>query len=181
MLYKTAEERYQKLRAQFKRLMVHFDRDGLDNFIQTAHSLKDWIQQDSTLNQHQQDELRRFTIPNGIDWQFCAQIANFQKHARLSSPRHKSLGVPTLMVKDIRIIPGSEPGVFFPSQPQRTFGTGDAIVIDYEADGKQHSESAFGFVCRTFQFFYYIFELAPITSLPERIKDQKNWVELMSD
>jgi hypothetical protein len=44
MLHKTAEQRYQKLRRQFRRLMNHFDLEALDDFIQTAHSLRDWIQ-----------------------------------------------------------------------------------------------------------------------------------------
>jgi hypothetical protein len=69
MLHKTSQERYEKLHAQFLCLMKHFDREGLDDFIQTANSLREWILQDASLSQHQKDEIERFAVPNGIDWQ----------------------------------------------------------------------------------------------------------------
>jgi hypothetical protein len=160
--------------------MKHFDKDGLDDFIQTANSLTDWIRRDPTLNQHQKAEIERFTVYNGIDWQICNQIANFQKHGGSTSPRHKSAKSPALAVKDAHVKKDGNVGIVFPEMKMRTFGAGDEIMIEYECDGKRASESALAVVFRTFQFFYYIFELAPIASLPERLKARKKWVEILT-
>jgi hypothetical protein len=180
MLHSTAQERYQKLHTQFNRLMRHFDKEGLDDFIQTANSLTDWIRRDSTLTQDQKAEIERFTIHNGIDWQICNQIANYQKHGGPAAHRRKSATTPSLIVKGAQVKQGGSAGVVFPNIAMKTFGAGDEIMIEYECDGKPGSECAFGFVYRTFQFFHYIFELAPITSLPDRLKARKNWTEILA-
>ena len=173
MLHKNTQERYAKLCADFRRLMHHFDRDGLDDFIQTANSLVTWIELDDTLSQHQKDELARFKIPNGIDWQICNQIANWQKHPK----RERNLRA-ALEVKSVQINQGGEIGFRFPSFP-RVFAAGDNIMIDYECDGKVRSEPAHSFVVRTFRHFYYIFELAPLP-IDERMVAGKSLLELMT-
>ena len=180
MLYKTSEERYQKLHAQFLRLMRHFDKEGLDDFIQTANSLREWISQDGSLSQHQKDEIERFAAPNGVDWQICNQIANSQKHGGRASYRGKAKNAPSLVVKDAHIKKGGSVGFFFPEMKTRTFGAGDDIMIEYECDGKRATESALSVVFRTFQFFYYIFELAPIAVLSDRLKARKTWLDILT-
>jgi hypothetical protein len=173
MLHKNTQERYAKLCADFRRLMHHFDRDGLDDFIQTANSLVTWIKLDDTLSQHQKDELARFTIPNGIDWQVCNQIANRQKHPKPDRNLRAALEV-----KSVQINQASETGFRFPSFP-RAFAAGDKIMIDYECGGKIVSEPALAFVVRTFRQFYYIFELAPLP-IGQRMNASKSVVELMT-
>jgi hypothetical protein len=175
MLHKTSQERYQKLEAQFHRLMNHFDREGLDDYIQTANSLRDWIPRDPSLNQHQKDEIKRFAVDNSIDWQICHQIANYQKHGGPDS-RHKS----TFVVRNTQVKPGGSPGVVFPNLETQTFGAGDEILIEYEFDGNRGSVDALAFVFRTFQYFYYIFELAHIIPLVERFKARKTWREILT-
>jgi hypothetical protein len=96
MLHETSEERYEKLHGQFIRFMKHFDKDGLDDFIQTANSLTDWIRRDRSLNQHQRDEIERFAVSNGIDWQICNQIVNSQKHGGPAIPHGNSSKAPAL-------------------------------------------------------------------------------------
>src|ERR1700683_3876547 len=89
MLHRTAQERYNKLRTVFTRLKEHFNRDDLDDFIQTANSLREWIRQDSSLTSEQKAHLESFVVPESMDWQICNQIANKQKHAGHSSRRAK--------------------------------------------------------------------------------------------
>jgi hypothetical protein len=181
MLHKTSQERYEKLHAQFISLMRHFDIDGLDDYIQTANSLTDWIRRDQNLSQDQRDEIDRFTMPNGIDWQICNQIANYQKHGGPASPRRKSGNSPSsFVVKNALVKEGGSAGVVFPFLKMRTFGAGDEIRIEYECDGRNETEDAFSFVYRSFKFFHYIFELAPITSIPDRLKAQNNWAEILA-
>jgi hypothetical protein len=180
MLHKTSQERYEKLHVQFLRLMRHFDKEGLDDFIQTANSLREWILQDATLSQHPKDEITRFAVSNGIDWQICHQIANSQKHGGRASDRGKAKNAPSLVVKDAHVAKGGSAGFVFPQMKMRTFGSGDAIMIEYECDGKRATESALAVAFRTFQFFYYIFELAPIASLPDRLKARKTWLEILT-
>jgi hypothetical protein len=83
-------------------------------------------------------------------------------------------------VKEPQIKPNGSAGVVFPSMLNRPLGAGDEIMIEYESDEQHGSESAFAFVIRTFQHFYYIFELAPIQSLPDRLKARKNWTEILT-
>jgi hypothetical protein len=71
MLHTTALERYAKLKRVFARLMNRFTVDDLDDFIQTANSLREWIEQDASLLPEQKDHLKSFTVPQSIDWQIC--------------------------------------------------------------------------------------------------------------
>jgi hypothetical protein len=135
MLHTTSQERYEKLHSQFLRLMRHFDKEGLDDFIQTANSLRDWIRRDQSLSQHQKDEIERFTVPNGIDWQICNQIADSQKHGGPTTPRGKSPKSRALVVKNAHVKKGGSAGFVFPEMKTRTFGAGDDIKIEYERDG----------------------------------------------
>src|SRR5260370_3361873 len=180
MLHTTSQERYEKLHTQFLRLMKHFDKEGLDDFIQTANSLRDWIRRDRSLNQHQRDEIERFAVSNGIDWQICNQIANSQKHGGRATPRGRSPKAPAFLVQNADVKKGGSVGFVFPETKTRTFGAGDDIMIAYECEGDLASESALAVVFRTFQFFYYIFELAPIASLPDRLKARKRWLEILT-
>jgi hypothetical protein len=131
--------------------------DGLDNFVQTANSLCDWIKRDRTLTQEQKAALERFVVPQSLDWQICNQIANSQKHGssdpRSVTRRDKKL-VPKVRVSQVR--PGGAGFAVAPSM--RVFGAGDEVMLEF--DGNR--ESALGFVIRTYQHFHYIFEMAPI-------------------
>jgi hypothetical protein len=180
MLHETSKERYEKLHGQFILLMKHFDKDGLDDFIQTANSLTDWSRRDRSLNQHQRDEIERFAVSNGIDWQICNQTVNSQKHGGPATPRGNSSKAPDLLVKNAHVKKGSSVGFVFPEMKTRTFGAGDDIMIEYECDGNLASDFALGVVFRTFQLFYYIFELAAIASLPDRLKARKRWIEILT-
>jgi hypothetical protein len=82
MLHRSAQERYEKLKRVFNRLMDRFNRDDLDDFIQTANSLPEWIRSDGTLSREQKDALERFVVPQSLDWQICHQVANVQKHVK---------------------------------------------------------------------------------------------------
>src|ERR1035438_1855968 len=89
MLHRTSQERYEKLKRVFARLMERFNRDDLDDFIQTANSLREWIMQDDTLSSEQRAHLERFEIPKSLDWQICHQIANAQKHVKANARSKK--------------------------------------------------------------------------------------------
>ncbi len=88
MLHKTPLERYEKLKKVLGRLLRQFNRDDLDDFVQTANSLREWIQKDETLLPEQKAALERFVVDKSVDWQICNQLANHQKH-RGASPRSK--------------------------------------------------------------------------------------------
>jgi hypothetical protein len=157
MLHRTAQERYKKLKKVFTRLMARFNRDDLDDFVQTANSLREWIRRDDTLTQEQKAALERFVVDQSLDWQICNQIANHQKH-RSSRPRSKARRPPASIptVNAVQVKSGGTGFVVPPSM--RVFGAGDEIVIEY--DGNR--ESALAFVVRTFRHFHYIFEMAPV-------------------
>jgi hypothetical protein len=107
MLHRTAQERYVKLKNVFARLKNNFNRDDLDDFIQTANSLREWIKRDLTLTSEQKTALERFVVPESIDWQICNQIANQQKHVD-ARPRRKARGAKasSLPAVAVRIRPG---------------------------------------------------------------------------
>ncbi|HEY1219445.1 MAG: hypothetical protein ABSE35_00190 [Bryobacteraceae bacterium] len=129
MLHRTAQERYEKLKKEFTRLMDHFNRDDLDNFIQTAHSLPEWIRRDGTLSHDQKDALERFVKAPDLDWQICHQVANAQKHVK-AKPRFKGLPAEVPVVKSVQVGPG---GTGFAVPPStRVVGAGDEIVIEYD-------------------------------------------------
>jgi hypothetical protein len=157
MLHATAWERYQKLKHVFTRLKNHFNRDDLDDFIQTANSLRDWILYDTTLSAEQKAHLDRFVVPESLDWQICHQIANGQKHGGHANPRTKKsrpLSGPT--VTAVRAQPGGTGFMVPPSM--RIIGSGEEITI--ECDGNR--QPALAFVIRVFRHFHYIFEVAPL-------------------
>jgi hypothetical protein len=172
MLHRTAQERYEKLKKVFVRLMERFNRDDLDDFVQTANSLREWTRHDGALTEEQKAALERFVVDESIDWQICNQIANHQKHAS-SKPRSKArrAAVPIPIVKAVQVKPGGTGFAVPPSM--RVFGAGDEIVIEY--DGNR--ASALGFVVRTFRHFHYIFEMAPI---PPSERVITKWTDLLS-
>jgi hypothetical protein len=155
VLHRTAQERYEKLKKEFTRLMDHFNRDDLDNFIQTANSLPEWIRRDGTLSPEQKDALERFVVAQGLDWQICHQVANAQKHVK-AKPRSKGLSAESPVVKSVQVEPGGTGFAVPPSM--RVVGAGDEIVIEYD----KNREPALAFVIRTFNHFRYIFEIAAI-------------------
>lgn len=157
MLHRTAQERYEKLKNVFARLMANFNRDDLDDYILTANSLREWIRQDNTLTSEQRDHLERFVVPESMDWQICNQVANAQKHVK-AQPRSKKRQSesPVANVKVVAIKTGGTG--FFVREVGRVFGAGEEIVLDY--DGRR--EDALAFVVRSFRHFHYIFELAPV-------------------
>jgi hypothetical protein len=164
MLHRTAQERYEKLRNVFTRLKKNFNRDDLDDFIQTANSLREWIRRDVTLTSEQKAALERFVVPESLDWQICNQIANQQKHVdarpRTKARQARAGSIPS--VKAVRVKPGGTGFIVPPSM--RVVGAGEEITIEYDGN----SESALAFVVRTFRHFRYIFEVAPIP-LGERV------------
>jgi hypothetical protein len=155
MLHQTAQERYEKLKKVYLRLMQRFNRDDLDDFILTANSLPEWIRRDSTLSLDQKEALEKFVVPESLDWQICHQIANAQKHAG-AKPRPKGRSASSAVVRSVDCQPGGT-GVAVPPS-MRVVAAGDEIVIEYN----NHREPALGFVVRTFHHFRYIFEIAPI-------------------
>jgi hypothetical protein len=158
MLHKTAEERYEKLKKVFARLMRQFNRDDLDDFVLTANSLREWIRQDGTLTSDQKAALERFVVDESLDWQICNQLANHQKHlgARPRSRKHRLTVAPIPRVTAVEVKPGAK-GLSVPPSMQ-IVGAGEEISI--ECEGRR--ESALAFVIRTFRHFHYIFEVAPI-------------------
>jgi hypothetical protein len=151
MLHRTARERYEKLKRVYTRLMDRFNRDDLDDFIQTANSLPVWIRCDGTLSQQQKDALERFVVPQSLDWQICHQVANVQKHVK-ANRRSKA----PVVVKSVHWKQGGTGFAVPPSM--RVVGAGDEIVIEYD----ENRTSALAFVVRTFRHFRYIFEIVPI-------------------
>jgi hypothetical protein len=141
----------------------------------------------------QKEHLERFVVDESLDWQICNQLANAQKHVRISRPRSKKQGrskqpsrarnVQVPKVTDVRATPGGaglavqwKSGVTVQANFSggatvrsnlRVYGAGEQIVI--ECDGK--SESALAFVIRSFQHFRYIFEVAPIPVNQRTIPD----------
>lgn len=165
MLHKTSQERYEKLKRVFARLMDRFTVDDLDDFIQTTNSLREWIEQDASLLPEQRDHLKRFAIPQGVDWQICHQIANVQKHVKANRRFRKGqLSAPVPVVTVLEVKPGAGVGFVVPPS-RRVIGAGDEIVIGL--DGNR--ESALGFVIRTFRHFHFIFEMAPVPVDQRRI------------
>jgi len=166
VLYRTANERYEKLKRVFRRLMRNFNRDDLDDFIQTANSLRPWIERDRNLSREQRDHLARFVVSESLDWQICNQIANTEKHGD-SKPRTTKArsGKP---IPKIRVSASNSfvPGTLVPPT-MKIVGAGEEIQIEW--DGGR--ESAFGFVVRTFLHFHFIFELALIPVERRRIPD----------
>jgi hypothetical protein len=158
LLHRTAQERYEKLRKVFTRLKRNFNRDDLDDFIQTANSLPEWIRRDVTLTAEQKAALERFVAPQSLDWQICNQIANQQKHVdakrRTRARRAQAVSIPT--VKAVQVKPGGTGFMVPPSM--RVVGAGEEITIEWDSN----RASALAFVVRTFRHFHYIFEVAPI-------------------
>jgi hypothetical protein len=163
MLHTTAQDRYEKLERVFGRLMRNFNRDDLDEFILTANSLREWIQRDPALTREQRKAAEAFSVPQGLDWQVCHQIANHQKHAgpRSGNPKPTKPNVP--VVTAIHVAPGGKGFVLAPSM--QVIGAGEDITI--ECGGT--TESALAFAIRTFRHFHCIFEVIPLP-LAERAK-----------
>lgn len=158
MLHATAQERYHKLRKVFARLKANFNRDDLDDFIQTANSLREWIRSDTTLNPEQKAHLERFVVPESVDWQICNQIANQQKHVGHAKPRTKKKNRPPpgIVVKAVQVRPDG--AGFIVTASKRIVGAGEEITIEFG----EHRESALAFAVRVFRHFHFIFEVAPI-------------------
>jgi hypothetical protein len=157
MLHRTAQERYEKLKKVFARLMANFNRDDLDDYVLTANSLREWIRQDKTLMPEQRDHLEKFVVPESLDWQICNQVANAQKHVKAQPRSKKRKGAPPITTVTVWEVKTGGVGFFVP-EVGRVFGAGDEILLD--CDGKR--EDALAFVVRSFRHFHYIFELAPV-------------------
>jgi hypothetical protein len=157
MLHKTAQERYEKLKNVFARLKKNLNRDDLDDFIQTANSLREWIRRDTTMTLDQRAALERFVVPESLDWQICNQIANQQKHVA-ARPRTKARHSQAGSVPSVKAVDVQSGGTGFVVPPSmRVVGAGEEITIVHDGG----SESALAFVVRTFRHFHYIFEVAP--------------------
>jgi hypothetical protein len=157
MLHTSAQQRYEKLKKVFRRLMADFDRDNLDDFVAVANSLPSWICSDPAMSQEQKDALERFMVPNSVDWRICNDLANRQKHVRPKRNGKASF------VKTVQIRAG---GRGFRVPPSiHVFGAGEEIIVLCDHD----AESALAFSVRTFRHFHYIFEVAPIPVEQRRI------------
>lgn len=175
MLHTSAQQRYTKLRRVLVRLLNHFNCDDLDDFIQTANSLREWIILDPSLTPEQRNRLERFTVPESVDWQICHQIANVQKHVkptRYARKLTKQGQVPRITVVSVRR--GAGRGFIEPPS-QRVFASGDQILLG--VNGKQ--EDALGFVVRTFRHFHYIFELSHLPA-DQRIQNIPSFNQLVN-
>ena len=163
MLHTTAQARYDKLKRVFGRLMQNFNRDDLDEFIQTANSLREWIQRDPALTREQRKVAEAFTVDKSLDWQVCHQIANHQKHAgpKSGNPKPTKPNVP--VVTAVHVKPGGKGFVLPPSL--QVIGAGEDITVECEGN----TESALALAIRTFRHFHYIFEVTPLP-LAERAK-----------
>lgn len=160
MLHKTSRERYEKLKKLFRRLMLNFNVDDLEDFILTVNSMPVWMENDPSLIQEQRDALARFTVDGSLDWQVCNQIANRQKHVR---PQRQ--GGPALRVNSVQVRHGGSGILRQSAQSAQVIGAGDEICVDYA--GAQ--ESALATVIRTFKHFHYMFEMAPIPPAQRQI------------
>ena len=172
MLHQTSEERYKKLKRVFERLKEDFNRDDLDDFIQTANSLREWIRSDKALTQDQRAALERFVVPESIDWQICNQIANQQKHVGRSKPRTRRRSVDADVIPEVVAVVSTSGGRgFFNRETAKIIGSGEEITIHCG----EARESGLAFAIRVFEHFHYIFEVAPIPL------QQRPLLELMSD
>jgi hypothetical protein len=149
LLHKTSHERYEKLKREFHALMEHFSADGLDNFIATANSLRDWIRADAGLSREQKEHLEHFVSIPSLDWLICNEIANRQKHPK---PDRSGKAV----IKDVKSTSGGAGFAMLPHM--RIFGAGENISVELEG----RTESAVAVVIRIFCHFHYIFEVAPL-------------------
>lgn len=147
MLHTTAQERYEKLKKLFRRLMAELNRDDLDDFIAVANSLPEYINNDPRMSREQKDAVKAFTVRNGVDWQICHETANRQKHFRVK----RAATVVKAHVKS------GGTGFVLP-QTMEVLGAGEEIIFECNWG----NESAAAFVIRTFQTFHYIFEMASI-------------------
>lgn len=154
MLHTTARERYEKLKHLFRRLMRDFNRDDLDDFIQTANSLREWIERDPALTAEQRVAIEALAVPEGVDWQICHQIANYQKHGGARPRGRQRTKVPS--VTAIRVAPGGTGFALPPSM--QVVGAGEEITIEFDGN----AESALAFTIRIFRHFHYIFEVTPL-------------------
>lgn len=156
MLHQTAQERYEKLKRVFRRLMRNFNRDDLDDFVLTANSLSEWIQHDRSVTREQRKAFNQFAVPVGIDWQICHQVANRQKHV-LPKPVSQAKTNPNApVVKAVRVVSGGKGFVLPPST--QAIGAGEDITVEFESG----TESGLAFVIRTFRHFHYTFEITPL-------------------
>lgn len=139
-------------------LKRNFNRDDLDDFIQTANSLREWIRRDVMLISEQKAAVERFVVPESLDWQICDQIANQQKHvdARPRTRARRADASPIPAVKAIHVRPGRTGFMVPPSM--RIVGAGEEITIEYDGN----CESALAFAVRVFRHFGHIFEVAPL-------------------
>ena len=160
MLHKNSRERYEKLKRLFRRLMRNFNVDDLDDFIATANSMPEWMQNDPSLIQEQRDAIARLTVDESLDWQICRQIANRQKHVRPQRP-----GRPVLRVNSVRIHSGGRGMLLQSAQRAHVIGAGDEVSVDLSGN----HESALAFVIRIFKHFHYMFEMAPIPPAQRQI------------
>jgi hypothetical protein len=151
MLHKNSRERYDKLKRVFRRLMLTFNVDDLDDFIATANSMPEWMKHDFTLSQEQREALARFTVEESLDWQICNQIANRQKHVK---SRNHGRRIP--LVGEPQINHGGRGILLESTTAARVIGAGDEVNVEYCGS----RESALAFVIRRFKHFHYMFEMA---------------------
>jgi hypothetical protein len=151
MLHITAEERYQKLKKVYHRLLFeNFNRDDLDDFFQVANALPSCIELDPVTSPAQKEHAER--LRPGMDWIICKQIANQQKHFK---PDIRS-GPKQALVKSVQRKLGATG--FLDLSHRRVLGAGEQILMELY-NGSE--EDALGMVYRMFRHFEYIFETLP--------------------
>jgi hypothetical protein len=151
MLHPTAQERYEKLKRVYHRLLDEdFNRDDLDDFVQVANSLPRCIELDPTTSDAQKNEAKR--LYPGMDWKICNQIANQQKHYKPVTRR----GSEQPLVKSVQRKPGA--AGFLDVSRRKVLGAGEEIQMELP-DGTK--EDAVAMVYRMFRHFEYIFETLP--------------------
>src|SRR5438477_10292128 len=130
MLHPTAQERYEKLKRVYHRLLDEdFNRHDLDDFIQTANSLPGCIELDPTTPKAQKNEAKR--LYPGLDWKICNQIANQQKHFKPTT----RCGAEPALVKSVQIKPGA--AGFTDLSCRRVLGAGAEIRMELPRGTKE--------------------------------------------
>jgi hypothetical protein len=83
---KTASDLFAKLDRDAKLLREGVSSDRFFNFVVTAYSLVDWVQNDPAVPQPAKSDLQRFRSTRVI--KICRDLANASKHFRLDPQRN---------------------------------------------------------------------------------------------
>jgi hypothetical protein len=122
---KTAKDLFQKLQRDADLLGDKITSDRFFNFVVTAYSLIDWIQEDPSVPATAKAALLQFRTTREI--LICRDLANASKHFQLSAARNRN---PSVIATD------SEQGFDIGRYDAGNFEEGEeAITVDLSAGG----------------------------------------------